>query len=510
MKKLGYTCLSFFLLFGLFVSSIGVTWCSYQVIQEFPTTYFVKSNGKFILNYENEEWNFDSTTQTYSNEFTVSNQNEQTNSLYLTFITTQKATYSMVVIEPSGREVKYDSILVHDEELNYHYEFIDKEGDQVKLEIEGNEQIKQQIRLEAKQITDSFISEIILEDAAFEIQTNAQTLTSNYIPLELNSNYLSLNENVNVLLEENTIELTFSSNMTVQSKLITNDKQVTFNVTENEVTTKYKEFDLTINENETKSILLDVTNHTNDVITVEWQIIEEEKVVQTLKANFMMKPQTETYNGLLPIIEMTEIDGDFEFNQYKPIQFMIQSDIDVNVQIGNVYPANTYYSYDNGFTWFVTTKEGVLDVPLTFGTPTQVTIDLSKTDIEWQEIGFEVAAYIGEFVSSILDFEMIPSELEELEVMHSSMGIINNNDCSFTINTDDVMITLEKFSEGEYVPITEEYFTLESADNLTYTIKQNNVDVPKGLYKVKIQQFYNGILIKEEELSFFTIKEVNA
>lgn len=499
MNKTRNTLLMLFLLFGLFVSGIGTTWCHYQVVEDFDFKYLIRKSGTFEMDYDSTKWIFDETTQTYSNEFIITNKNSQKNYLNIHINTTEKADYSIVIIENSGREVKYNSLLIKEENNQYQYKFIDKEGNNLRLALEENASSKQHVRLEATNVTNAFQTEIILLDASYDIKKLSQNTTSQYKELNVSSNYLTPTGNLNILVEDKTLELTFDSNMTINTKLTTTDTNV--------LVDNKKELEFIVNANETKTVTLDVSKIKKDTFIVTWDILDDQgNPIQTLKANFIIKKDAVAATTIVPVVEMTYVNDISTFNKYEPIKLTLKSDITATIQIGDIFPVNTYYSLDEGKTWYVITKENDIDVDLTFGQPITLTIDLSKTNILWQEIEYDIYSYQGEYFIQPLTFYMQDIQIEELEIVESNMGIIHEEKIEFTLNTEHVKIIMEEYSEGQYIELKEPYFTLETTDNLSYTVKPNDTEIPKGTYRVRIIQSYKDILIKEEALYFFSIE----
>ena len=65
--------MTFLLSLGLFVSSIGVTWCRYQVTKKEDITFNVRSTGNFTIETNTNEWIFDESKQVYYINLDITN-----------------------------------------------------------------------------------------------------------------------------------------------------------------------------------------------------------------------------------------------------------------------------------------------------------------------------------------------------------------------------------------------------------------------------------------------------
>ena len=200
IKNIEYTFIVFFLLLGILVSSIGVTFCRYQVESSQNITFNVRGVGDYYILGESEstsyEYNEDSLEWKMNHEENTLNLNfKVTNTLntltpdtdtffYLRIILSYDTEIKMGVKNLAGKDVYYTGLSSQLAEDRYEYCFVDENYNELKFELKGDQISSQFISLQMKGITDAFISEVyILEDAkGSEITFKASGI--NYVCLE--------------------------------------------------------------------------------------------------------------------------------------------------------------------------------------------------------------------------------------------------------------------------------------------------------------------------------------
>lgn len=208
---------------GIVVSSIGVTWCRYQVNHEENVQFIVKGEGEYYVVPEqtaliNEEHD-NNQTISFSVFNTVTDEVPTTaHRFHVRWNSTTKQEVSLFVKELSGREKEYAGVMIKASEGLYTYAFVDEDKKEALLIHPANEISEKQCRLVIKNPVQSFGSEIMIIDDAYESE-HQNTFTTHEIPdFKLSSNYFTKETNEIILVEDEII-LTMNSNRDVSTRM---------------------------------------------------------------------------------------------------------------------------------------------------------------------------------------------------------------------------------------------------------------------------------------------------
>lgn len=247
--KFGISLIVFLLSLGLCVSSIGVTWCRYQVTDEEKIQFVVKGEGSYYIVQEqitpaNLEMNND-----YSISFRVMNTAndevpENSYRFHVRWNSTTKQNVSLFVKELSGREKEYKGVLIKESNGLFSYVFVDEDSREALLIHEANQVSEKQCRLIVKNSLQSFGSEIIIIDDAYESE-HQNTFTSHEVEdFSLSSNLLIQEDNQIIEIRDE-IELTLNTNRDIKTRVTLINENEQINATVNGL--DYVEMDLAAN-----------------------------------------------------------------------------------------------------------------------------------------------------------------------------------------------------------------------------------------------------------------------
>ena len=620
---------------GVAVSSIGVTWCRYQVSHEENINFIVKGEGAYYVVPEqvapvNEEIEKDYTVS-FSVFNTVNDEVPTTSHrFHVRWNSTTKQQASLFVKELSGREKEYEGVLIKEAEGLYTYAFIDEDKKEALLIHEANEISEKQCRLVVKDPEESFGSEIIILDDAYESEHQNTFTTHEVEDFYVESNYFTKDSNEIILVDSEAV-LTLKSNRDVSTRVyivnehenllasinneqafdvnlaagvetkitfklekdepvieepeqgeivpvepeepqetddpnqdepvvtedpvqeeemielltleepeetpvptitpetteepvtpeVTEEPEVTESPVEPEVTetpeptvtpeptetpdtTPEPEVDETPEPTETPEVP-EVIDPVQQNVTVVWEILDENGIkVDEYHAEFTLKEENK-YSEEVSVSITSETEN---FNELNPIKISLSSDKDTTVSLteGKGFPEKTRYSLDNGTSWMMLTKKGSIDLNLIEGN-TSLMIDFSKTDVVFEEKDYIIMTYVGDNVACQLDLKMMKIDIELLKVTSFQSGIITNHPISFTLNTDQVSIYMEKLVGDDYVWTDKEaLFNWSTEDNLTYTVSvKEDAEIVNGNYRIVIAQIVNDKVIGYEELSLYAM-----
>lgn len=501
----GYYIVIFLLIIGLFVSSIGVTYCRYQVTDQKDIVFNIRGAGDFYIIDNSQKWQLDKSTQACFLNFSVTNTvNNNTpkykNSFYVKVSLDVDVKLNMILTDLSGREIVCEGIKVKNNN-QYDYYFVDEFDEEVRVILEGKKKSVENIRLEVYGAHTSFLSEISVVDASYRIEKALDYAGSQDYSINVNSNYLSDSEDLVYIVNNGTYDISMTSNMNASS--VVKYKTSSSNITATLNNKSSVNVDLEADIKKTVSLKINSNSSKDETVTVMWQLLDYSgKMIKEMNSKFLIKGTNEVSE--VPVIEMKTDDK--EFHKYKPLKFSITSDIDSVVDIREKFPINTRYSVNNGKTWYVLTSKDSIRLKLKANTSQKVVIDFRYTDMLWTDDVFNIYAYYNDEEISKLKMNMKSvDEVIGLEVTDVNTGIINDSEVSFVVNDTNINISLEYLDNGKYQSIDiDTYFSLSNNDN-KYTITSKDVDIPKGTYKIKITQLYDDTVIDEEYLSFFVI-----
>lgn len=506
IRYIEYICIIFLLILGLFVSSIGVTLCRYQVSDQKDITFRIRGAGEFYITDNDEEWTMDISSQTLNYHFRIKNTENEvypeiTHSFHVRLNMPNNLKVQLIAFDLSGNEWIYEGI--YNQDTNEYY-FIDNDKEAL-FELEGNKQSYIDFRIDVQGVNDAFISEIIIYDATYDIEKRKQDTISQSYPLEITSNYLSENEDITVVMKDS-INITLTSNMGANSKVtVTGNDKVTATVNNK------TNLAITLEPNIENKVNLTVTSSSSqdETVIVTWYIYDNDgNVKKTLKAKFLVRGTAVSADTEIPDITMNYVDNQKTFNKYTPIEFTVSSDIDTSIEIReSLFSKNMRYSLNNGKTWYVLSYEDSINLSLKASIKQKVMIDYRYSDMDWNEQVYNIYAYYKDKELNKLQFNKEIADIEVLKVTSSSMGAINKNDISFVLNTKDIEVYLEYLNNETYETLNKDkYFKWEISDDAKYDITPlDNIDIPKGVYRIRLVQKYNDTLIKEEYLYFFAI-----
>ena len=284
----------------------------------------------------------------------------------------------------------------------------------------------------------------------------------------------------------------------------TPESTVTPEPTETPDTTPEPEVDETPEPTETPEVP-EVIEPVQQNVTVVWEILDENGIkVDEYHAEFTLKEENK-YSEEVSVSITSETEN---FNELNPIKISLSVDKDTTVSLteGEGFPEKTRYSLDNGTSWMMLTKKGSIDLNLIEGN-TSLMIDFSKTDMVFEEKDYSIMAYAGDNAACQLDLKMMKMNIELLKVTSLQAGIITSHPISFTINTDQVSIYMEKLVGNDYVWTDKEaFFNWTTEDNLTYTVSvKEDAEIVNGNYRIVIAQIVNDKVIGYEELPFYAM-----
>lgn len=240
-------------------------------------------------------------------------------------------------------------------------------------------------------------------------------------------------------------------------------------------------------------------------VTVVWEILDENGFkMDEYHAVFTLKTEN-IYSEEVSVSMTSETES---FNELNPIQISLSVDKDTTVSLieGDGFPEKTRYSLDNGSSWTMLTKKGSIDLKLTEGN-TSLLIDLSNTNVVFEEKDYSIIAYVSENAACQLDLKMMKMNIELLKVNDFQPGIITEHPISFTLNTAQVSIYMEKLVGNDYVWTDKEaFFNWTTEDNLTYTVSvKEDTEIVNGNYRIVIAQIVNDKVIGYEEMSLYAM-----
>ncbi|MBR5289594.1 MAG: hypothetical protein IKU28_01220, partial [Erysipelotrichaceae bacterium] len=284
----------------------------------------------------------------------------------------------------------------------------------------------------------------------------------------------------------------------------TPEPTVTPEPTETPDTTPEPEVDETPEPTETPEVP-EVIDPVQQNVTVVWEILDENGIkVDEYHAEFTLKEENK-YSEEVSVSMTSETEN---FNELNPIKISLSVDKDTTVSLteGEGFPEKTRYSLDNGTSWMMLTKKGSIDLNLIEGN-TSLMIDFSKTDVVFEEKDYIIMTYVGDNVACQLDLKMMKIDIEPLKVTSFQSGIITNHPISFTLNTDQVSIYMEKLVGNDYVWTDKEaLFNWGTVDNLTYIVSvKEDAEIINGNYRIVIAQIVNDKVIGYEELSLYAM-----
>lgn len=635
LHRFEITLLVLLLCLGVAVSSIGVTWCRYQVSHEENINFIVKGEGAYYVVPEQTAPVNEEIEKDYTISFSVFNTvNDEvpttSHRFHVRWNSTTKQQASLFVKELSGREKEYEGVLIKETEGLYTYAFIDEDKKEALLIHEANEISEKQCRLVVKEPTQSFGSEIIILDDAYESEHQNTFTTHEVEDFYVVSNYFTKDSNEIILVDSEAV-LTLKSNRDVSTRVyivnehenllasINNEQELDVNlaagvetkitfklekdepvieepeqgeivpvepeepqetddpnqdepvvtedpvqeeemielltleepeetpvptiipetteepvtpevteepeVTESPVepdvtetpeptvtpeptetpdTTPEPEVDETPEPTETPEVP-EVIDPVQQNVTVVWEILDENGVkMDEYHAVFTLKTEN-LYSEEVSVSMTSETES---FNEINPIQISLSVDKDTTVSLieGDGFPEKTRYSLDNGSSWTMLTKKGSIDLNLTEGNMS-LWIDLSKTGVVFEEKDYSIIAYVSENAACQLDLKMMKMNIELLKVNGFQPGIITEHPISFTLNTAQVSIYMEKLVGNNYLWTDKEaFFNWTTEDNLTYTVSvKEDAEIVNGNYRIVIAQIVNDKVIGYEELSLYAM-----
>ena len=635
LHRFEITLLVLLLCLGVAVSSIGVTWCRYQVSHEENINFIVKGEGAYYVVPEQTAPVNEEIEKDYTISFSVFNTvNDEvpttSHRFHVRWNSTTKQQASLFVKELSGREKEYEGVLIKATDGLYTYAFIDEDKKEALLIHEANEISEKQCRLVVKDPKQSFGSEIIILDDAYESEHQNTFTTHEVEDFYVESNYFTKDSNEIILVDSEAV-LTLKSNRDVSTRVyivnehenllasINNEQELDVNLAagvETKITFKLEKDEpvieepeqgeivpvepeepqetddpdqdepvvtedpvqeedtvelLTLEESEEtpvptitpetieEPVTPEVTeepevtespvepevtetpeptvnpeptetpdttpepeveetpepNETPEVpeviepvqqnVTVVWEILDENGIkVDEYHAEFTLKEENK-YSEEVSVSITSETEN---FNELNPIKISLSVDKDTTVSLteGEGFPEKTRYSLDNGTSWMMLTKKGSIDLNLIEGN-TSLMIDFSKTDVVFEEKDYIIMTYVGDNVACQLDLKMMKIDIELLKVTSFQSGIITNHPISFTVNTDQVSIYMEKLVGNDYIWTDKEaFFNWTTEDNLTYMISvKEDAEIVNGNYRIVIAQIVNDKVIGYEELSFYAM-----
>lgn len=635
LHRFEITLLVLLLCLGVAVSSIGVTWCRYQVSHEENINFIVKGEGAYYVVPEQTAPVNEEIEKDYTISFSVFNTvNDEvpttSHRFHVRWNSTTKQQASLFVKELSGREKEYEGVLIKATEGLYTYAFIDEDKKEALLIHEANEISEKQCRLVVKEPTQSFGSEIIILDDAYESEHQNTFTTHEVEDFYVESNYFTKDSNEIILVDSEAV-LTLKSNRDVSTRVyivnehenllasINNEQELDMNLAagvETKITFKLEKDEpvieepeqgeivpvepeepqetddpdqdepvvtedpvqeedtvelLTLEESEEtpvptitpetteEPVAPEVTEETEVTespvepevtetpeptvtpeptgtpdttpepevdetpkptetpevpeviepvqqnVTVVWEILDENGIkVDEYHAEFTLKEENK-YSEEVSVSITSETEN---FNELNPIKISLSVDKDTTVSLteGEGFPEKTRYSLDNGTSWMMLTKKGSIDLNLIEGN-TSLMIDFSKTDVIFEEKDYIIMTYVGDNVTCQLDLKMMKMDIELLKVTSFQSGIITNHPISFTLNTDQVSIYMEKLVGNDYVWTDKEaLFNWVTVDNLTYIVSvKEDAEIVNGNYRIVIAQIVNDKVIGYEELSFYAM-----
>lgn len=502
-----YCLIIFLLIIGLCVSSIGITFCRYQVVMDDNEMKFnVRGAGDYYIIDNNEQWQLDKLTQAcflnFSVTNTINNTKPKTNSsFYVRVSLDTPVNMNMILTDLSGREIVCEGMKTKNGN-QYDYYFVDEYDKEVRIDLEGNKKSTENIRLEVYGSSYAYLSEISIVDASYRIEKEIEYAGNQGYSIMAESNYLSANEDFVYIVDNGTYDISLTSNMNAKS--IVKYKTSSDNIMATLNNKSSVNVDLEADVEETVSLKINSNSSEDETVTVIWQLLDKNgTIIGEMKSKFLVRGRLSTVDNLTVQME-TE---DQEFHKYKPLEFSIKSSVDSLVDIREeLLPVNTRYSVNNGKTWYILTKEDSLRLNLKANTSQKVIIDFRYTDMLWTDRVFNIYAYYNDEEISKLKMNMKSvDDVTVLQLTDIHTGIINDSDVSFIVNDTNIDISLEYFDNEKYQSIDiDTYFTLSNNDN-KYTLTLKNVSVPKGIYRIKITQLYDDINIDEEYLSFYVI-----
>lgn len=520
IKYVEYFFLIFLLFLGLFVSSIGVTFCRYQVTANENVSFKIRGAGEYYIISESDEMKFDNNSQSLNYTFQVSNTNNEQNPVTTNYFSvrlnqTNGILARLYVIDLAGKEIMYNSFYNEDSKEYY---FVDQNNNELCFELEGRMKSTYTFRLELFNVTDAILSEIVIMDATYDIEKESKYTYAQHYPLTIKSPYLSTKDNITVLVEDG-VKLTLTADMAsnaVFTYQTSENVEVFFDKTtlelepniENNVTITVSSTSLNDEIVNVTCNIYDKMGHLKDVLTTKLYIkaleVENESEEENFEEDVMLE------EVIKPQIYMDYINTDM-FDQYSFLSFYLQSHIDAKVNLGNYdFPACTRYSLDDGANWFVLPQTDSIYLSLKENIKQNVLIDLKYINsMEWKDEIYTLPVYFEDEQIQFLNFQKKNNDLMLLEVLESNMGIINMNELSFKVNTSRNDVCMEYLNDGKYEIIEHDlYFNLSLKDNVEYKIKRkDDVKIPGGTYRIKISQKYNDEVVKEVYQYFFVLEE---
>lgn len=527
----------FLLVFGLLVSGIGETFCRYVLGHEETISFEVKGFGSFYIESDNT-WHIDESNGVYKTNIVVSNATDDAMSttnhgFKFRWFTTSKSDVTLLVHEKNGKESRYIGKLKNDDGIYAEYRFYDENGNEINMELEGNKLSSRELSIEVSDIYDGFVAKAVILDASYDVDMNHSWLYKNIKELNVISNTLSDNEKLIYLIDGN-IDISLSSNQNHNSKVLasSDDSSLTatingsnnldFNLVANE--TKIVNLDIAryvaqevveINEEEllneeitddetTEEVIEPVSHIRNGLVNVKWQILNNNgNVIKEMSANFKLKDELH-YNDI-PIVACSVNSATFSKDSF--IDIALNSDIDTLVNLGYpTFPQGTRYSLNNGESWIVLTKEEMIDVELFGGIDQKILIDLSHTNIEWNDQDIELKVYFGNQEMHNILLSKRAESIILLEISDIKTGVINHNAIDFTLNTNQVDIIIEHKQYGLYSMIENKdiYFDIIN-EGFNYSLtKKADLAIPQGNYRIRVRQNTTN---KEVIISFFVSGE---
>lgn len=543
-NKLNVGLLLIFLSVGLMVCSIGITLCRYEVQDFLSISYKVKSFASLFIESDRHEWFLNEDKSILELAFSISNVNPENNEFpstdhvyYVRLVSDLDTTLTLRTHSTSGRLVTCEATKTFDEEKNiYLYRFYDEKGEEISFASKGNQPSTTDFKLQTPYQKKAFLSELIIMDASYEVEASKNDMVSHYDEEVMTSNYLSEHENLKVLFEDS-IDLSFISSIDVKCKVIasTNNDNIQIKLTdktstnieqtetqeletEDPITNELEGEDPTTNEMETqepkpieleinaeankeKMITLSVEpfeSETDVVIDVEWQILNaSDEIEKVFKGSFIIPSEVEPSTKPESVTLEYVAENKKEFSINKPLEFNVISLVDTTVQVNQTtFPKNTRYSLDAGNSWYVLTKDSNIQINLKANQKQHVMIELNNDS--WTEQFYEVGIYHLDEQLSTLDFTMKVEEKENLEILKSYSGIINEHPLTFTLNQENVTFSFEHLEDEKYKVIEDtQFFEVTKQNNGQFSLKiKIDIKVPDGAYQLKIRN------TKNEEVTF--------
>ena len=512
----------------LFISSFGVVMARYQISHNEEVAFKVRGVGSYYVENASSQWSMNYATGYLESNFSIYNYSGTTMSegplsfhvrIRIPEYLSDDISFKLIAKDISGTEQEFSSKYIGSTDEYREYVFIE-ESTEVEFSLSDKMKSYVDFVICAISVSDAFLSEVVIVDAGYNIETEMVESFSQFYPLEVNSNFLSKDEVHNVYVDGETT-ISMISNMGMYSEVSCNyDGDLLFPYVSEEslYLPSGKEQSVTLSWSMNEEAVALISEETRETITVIWNVIDDGgTVLEQWSANFIVSVgPMDTFGESTPTITMDYIDNNEVFSQLRPLQCKITSSKDYLVYlIEEDFLAGTKYSLDNGASWLVLNKDGGIPVYLQADIHKEIIIKPNLSN--WETNYYKLYVDCNGKWETYLQFLKKNEEIKTpLVITGISSGNIKDQTIMFSVNkigTDSMSVeslnmTVEYLNDGNYETIQNDlYFnwTTESViENINYTLSgKENVDIPSGTYRIRIEHLYSNNVVDVQYVSFF-------